>query len=43
MASRTVFGRCFESALGPYFRKDNCGALLGKEREMDRHASLVCK
>ena len=43
MASRMVFGRCFESALGPYLRKENCGALLGKERETDRDASLVCK
>jgi len=43
MASRMVFGRCFESALGPYFRKENCGALLGMERETDRDASLVCK
>jgi len=43
MASRMVFGPCFESALGPYFRKENCGALLGKERETDRDASLVCK
>jgi hypothetical protein len=33
MTRRMVFGRCFENALGPYFRKENRGAVPGKERE----------
>jgi hypothetical protein len=43
MTRRMVFGRCFENALGPYFRKENRGAVPGKERETYRDASLVCK
>jgi hypothetical protein len=27
MTRRMVFGRCFENALGPYFRKENRGAV----------------
>src|SRR5438105_12120038 len=26
-----VFGRCFENALGAYFRKEDCGAALFRE------------
>lgn len=36
MAGRTVFGRCFENALRPYFRKETRDAVLGKERETYR-------
>jgi len=35
-----VFGRCFESALGAYFRTEDCGATLFKEWSVYRDAAL---
>jgi GTP cyclohydrolase II len=31
-----AFGRCFENALGAYFRQEDCGAVLFKEWEAYR-------
>src|SRR4051794_6327413 len=38
-----VFGRCFESALGAYFRTEDCGATLFKEWSRHREAALEYK
>ena len=38
-----VFGRCFESALGAYFRKEDCGAALFKGWEAYRDAPFEYK
>ena len=38
-----AFGRCFENALGAYFRKEDCGAVLFKEWEVYRNAALEYK
>ena len=38
-----VFGRCFESALGAYFRKEDCGAVLFKEWEAHRDTAFEYK
>jgi hypothetical protein len=36
-----AFGRCFENALGAYFRDEDCGAALFKEWGVYRDASFV--
>src|ERR1700724_972176 len=38
-----AFGRCFESALGAYFRQEDCGAALFKEWEAYRDAPFEYK
>src|SRR6202045_1260666 len=38
-----AFGRCFESALGAYFRGEDCGATLFKEWEAYRDAPFEYK
>jgi len=38
-----TFGRCFESALGAYFREEDCGAALFKEWGAYRDASFEYK
>src|ERR1051326_7362333 len=38
-----AFGRCFENALGAYFRQEDCGAALFKEWEAYRDASFEFK
>src|SRR5260370_2715803 len=38
-----VFGRCFENALGAYFREEDCGAALFKEWSLYRDAALEYK
>jgi hypothetical protein len=38
-----MFGRCFETALGAYFRTEDCGAALFKEWSVYRDASLEYK
>src|SRR3954464_9415766 len=38
-----IFGRCFESALGAYFRAEDCGATLFKEWSLHREAALEYK
>jgi PD-(D/E)XK nuclease superfamily len=38
-----VFGRCFENALGAYFREEDCGAALFKEWSLYRDASFQYK
>jgi hypothetical protein len=38
-----AFGRCFESALGAYFREEDCGAALFKEWSLYRDATLEYK
>ena len=38
-----VFGRCFENALGAYFRREDCGAALFKEWGAYRDAPLEYK
>src|SRR5438876_11236960 len=35
-----VFGRCFETALGAYFREEDCGATLFKEWEAYRDVAF---
>src|SRR5215467_14639033 len=35
-----VFGRCFENALGAYFRQEDCGATLFKEWGAYREAAF---
>src|SRR6266478_6616839 len=38
-----AFGRCFENALGAYFREEDCGAVLFKEWEAFRDAPFEYK
>src|SRR5438270_9920738 len=38
-----IFGRCFETALGAYFRAEDCGATLFKEWSLHREAALEYK
>src|SRR5229473_3641121 len=38
-----AFGRCFENALGAYFREEDCGAVLFKEWEAYRQAPFEFK
>src|SRR5712671_6154404 len=38
-----AFGRCFENALGAYFRQEDCGAALFKEWETYRDAPFEFK
>src|ERR1700693_4488566 len=38
-----AFGRCFENALGAYFREEDCGAVLFKEWEGYRDAPFEFK
>src|SRR5712664_4165963 len=38
-----AFGRCFENALGAYFRQEDCGAALFKEWEAYRQAPFEFK
>src|SRR6202040_1033581 len=38
-----AFGRCFENALGAYFRKEDCGAALFSEWEAYRDAPFEFK
>jgi PD-(D/E)XK nuclease superfamily len=38
-----VFGRCFENALGAYFREEDCGAALFKEWNLYRDAAFEYK
>src|ERR1700737_2658050 len=38
-----TFGRCFENALGAYFRQEDCGAVLFKEWEAYRDAPFEYK
>src|ERR1700693_183292 len=38
-----AFGRCFENALGAYFREEDCGAVLFKEWEAYRDAPFEFK
>src|ERR1700682_1393536 len=38
-----AFGRCFENALGAYFRDEDCGAALFREWGVYRDASFVYK
>ncbi len=38
-----AFGRCFENALGAYFREEDCGAVLFKEWEAYRDAPFEYK
>src|SRR6266849_9892332 len=38
-----VFGRCFENALGAYFREEDCGAALFKEWSLYHDAALEYK
>lgn len=38
-----VFGRCFESALGAYFRKEDCGAALFREWNTYRDVAFEYK
>src|SRR5713101_1654131 len=38
-----AFGRCFENALGAYFREEDCGAVLFKEWEAYREAPFEFK
>src|ERR1700675_691387 len=38
-----AFGRCFENALGAYFRDEDCGAVLFKEWGVHRDASFEYK
>src|SRR5260370_16117215 len=38
-----AFGRCFENALGAYFREEDCGAALFKEWEAYREAPFEFK
>src|SRR5467141_5385652 len=38
-----AFGRCFENALGPYFREEDCSAVLFKEWEGYRDAPFEYK
>ena len=38
-----AFGRCFENALGAYFREEDCGAALFKEWEGYRHTAFEYK
>src|SRR5713226_3025755 len=38
-----AFGRCFENALGAYFREEDCGAALFKEWSLYRDATLEYK
>src|SRR6266478_8093311 len=38
-----AFGRCFENALGAYFRGEDCGATLFKEWEAYRDAPFEFK
>src|SRR5260370_40955469 len=38
-----AFGRCFENALGAYFREEDCGAALFKEWSLYRDAALEYK
>jgi len=38
-----AFGRCFENALGAYFREEDCGAALFKEGEAYRDAPFEFK
>jgi len=38
-----VFGRCFENALGAYFREEDCGAKLFQEWAAHRDAALEYK
>src|ERR1700737_696127 len=38
-----AFGRCFENALGAYFRQEDCGAVLFKEWEAYRDAPFEYK
>ena len=35
-----AFGRCFENALGAYFREEDCGAKLFKEWEAYRDVAF---
>jgi RecB family exonuclease len=38
-----VFGRCFENALGAYFREEDCGAALFQEWQVYRDTALEYK
>src|SRR5712692_3438933 len=38
-----AFGRCFENALGAYFREEDCGAVLFREGEAYREAPFEFK
>jgi hypothetical protein len=38
-----VFGRCFENALGAYFREEDCGAALFQEWQTHRDTTLEYK